>query len=137
MLERKAHLEMEDGELDTALKNFRASVHAWAEAELARPRTVTAAVPRRVWRAAVSWALGCVLMVGAASGVVYEHGRQVAQEHAAAVARQQAEMAREAAAKKAAAEDADALLEKVNNDLARDVPVALDPLAGVADSASE
>ena len=135
MLERNTHLEMEDGELDAALKNFRTSVHAWAEAELARPRMVTAATPKRVWRAAVGWALGCVLMVGGASGVVYEHGRQVAQARAAAEARQ-AELAREAAAKKAAeSEDADALLTKVNNDLARDVPMALDPLAGVEDSA--
>jgi hypothetical protein len=137
MLERKAHLEMEDGELDAALKNFRASVHAWAEAEFARPRMVAARTPKRVWRAAVSWALGCVLMVGAASGVVYEHGRQVAQARAEAAARQ-AELARVTAEKKAAAsEDADALLTKVNNDLARDVPVALDPLAGVSDSADE
>jgi hypothetical protein len=134
MQERKTHLEMEDGELDAALKNFRASVHAWADAEFARPRTVTVATPKRVWRAAVTWALGCVLVVGGASGVVFEHGRQVAQERAAAA--QRAELARVAAAKKAAAsEDADALLEKVNTDLARDVPVALDPLAGVSDSA--
>lgn len=136
MQERKAHLGVEDSELDAVLGNFRASVHAWAEAELARPRTVMAAAPKRVWRAAVGWALGCVLAVGAASGAVYVHGRQVAQERAAAMARQ-AELAREAAAKKAAAADADALLTKVNDDLAREVPVALDPLAGVVDSADE
>ena len=146
MTEQKTHLEIEEGkladgeltdsELNAALRDFRSSVHAWAAAEFARPRTVKAAAPKQVWRTATGWALGCVLAVGAASGAVFEHGRQVEQARAAAAARQ-AEMARAAAAKKAAAEDPDALLANVNSDLSREVPVALDPLAGVVDSADE
>lgn len=133
--------KMRDGMLDTelepeltsALRNFRLSAHAWSEAAYNRPRTAAAPVRTAVWRRATGWAMGCVLVLAAASGGVYEHGRQMDQERArqAKVAEQQAEQRRAAAVQ--AAEDEDALLTRVDSDIARKVPAAMDPLAGLAD----
>lgn len=123
---------MVDAELDSALKNFRLSVRAWSEAELSRPRTVKAPTRTAVWRMAAGWAMGCVLVLGVGSVGVHEHERRVqaAREQAVQVAHQEAE--RKLAAENAAL-DEDALLQHVDSDVARQVPTAMDPLAGLVD----
>jgi hypothetical protein len=126
---------MLDAELESALNNFRQSVHAWSDAEFRRPRRVKAPAPRAVWRMAAGWAMGCVLVLGVASGGAYEYERraELKQEQArqAKLAEQQAEQRK--LAEQTAAEDEDALLAHVDSDVARQVPAAMDPLAGLVD----
>ncbi len=118
--------EMTDGVLDEALRNFRLSVHAWSEAAYSQPRS--AAVVRKVsWRLVAGWALGCVLALGSLAGGVYErHHRQEAARIAAAV---QAARQQQMAAEQRAREEDEDLLAKVDKDVSRAVPSAMEPLA--------
>jgi hypothetical protein len=121
----------QDAILDEALKNFRSSVHAWSEAVYSQPRK-----PVRVhttsWRMAAGWALGCVLAVSSISGGLYErhHRQEQARIAAAAEAARQQRMAAEERARKESNED---LLAKVDSDVSRVVPSALEPLAQMMD----
>ena len=125
------HEAADDAQLERALKNFRLSVHAWSEAEMSRPRSATVAVRRWNWRLATGWALGLVLAVGGASGAIFErHQKQV--EQARIAAQRDAAHQREVAAEKARV-DADQLLAKVNSDVSRSVPDAMEPLAQLMD----
>jgi hypothetical protein len=115
------------GDLHEAVSNFCLSVHGWSEAALSRPRTaVEPVVRRRIWRLAAGWALGCVLVAGGVSGGVYEHlqRQQLARIAAARVAEQQ----RLAAQQRVRQEDEE-LLAKVDSDVSREVPSAMEPLA--------
>ncbi len=115
-----------DPALDKVLRNFRASVHAWSEAESSKPHTVRVAHITS-WRVAAGWALGCVLAAGSLTGGLYErhHRRELARIAASVeAARQQ----RVAAEQRARAEDED-LLAKVDSDVSRQVPSAMEPLA--------
>jgi hypothetical protein len=115
-----------DTELLQALKNFQSSVHAWSSAAYNRPRTPAQVVRRRSWRLAAGWALGCALVAGSVSGGVYE--RHHRQEMARIAAARQAEQQRQAAAQRVSPEDED-LLAKVDSDVSRTVPDAMEPLA--------
>jgi hypothetical protein len=121
----------QDPALEQALKNFRASVLAWSEAELGRARTGSRlpakTMRQRSWRLAAGWALGCVLVAGSAGGGVYErhHRQELARMAAAARA---AESERLVAAARAR-EDEEDLLAKVDSDVSREVPSAMEPLA--------
>jgi hypothetical protein len=132
-----AGLEPElDSELVSALGNFRLSVHAWSEAEFSRPRTAKAPTRTAVWRKAAGWALGCVLVLGVASGGAYKHERYLQEQARQAKLAEQQEAQRklaEQSAAKGVAEDEDALLRRVDSDVARQVPAAMDPLAGLVD----
>jgi hypothetical protein len=114
--------------LDEALRDFRLSVHAWSDEAYSRPRTAFVdSTRRRVWRLAVGWALGCVLVAGGVSGGVWQHHQQEmrlaavrAAEHERLVTEQQSQLVRQ--------EDED-LLAKVDSDISRVVPSAMEPLA--------
>jgi hypothetical protein len=125
--EVKSELEVLDPALKQALNDFKASVHAWSEAGLSRPRTVSAAVVRRTWRMAAGWALALALVAGAVSGGFYErhHQQELARIATARIAEQQ----RELAAAQARAKAEDDLLAKVDSDVSQEVPDALEPLA--------
>jgi uncharacterized protein HemX len=113
-----------DPVLDEALAKFRLSVRAWSEAEFNRPRVARALAPRRgVWQLASAWALGLALVTGAVSGGVYE--RHVKQVRIAAVL--EAQRQRQLAANRAREEEE--LLAKVDSDVSRQVPSAMEPLA--------
>ncbi len=114
------------GELHESVSNFRVSVHGWSEAALSRPRTAVEAGRRRIWRLAVGWALGCVLVAGGVSGGVYEHLHR--QQLARIAAARAAEQQRLAAQQRVRQEDED-LLAKVDSDVSREVPSAMEPLA--------
>lgn len=142
-----------DPVLMEALKNFRASVHAWSEAASSRPRTVVrAGVRHGAWRLAASWALGCVLAAGSVAGGLYAHHHQqelatLAAAKAAQKAAQERAAERQAAAQKALQEQAaledssaastsqadDDLLATVDSDVSREVPSAMEPLAQLMD----
>ena len=121
------NLEMLEPELREALGNFKASVDAWSDAMLSRPRARKAPA-RTNWSAVTKWALGCVVFVSTVSGGVYQnHQQQKAQKvEAARVAEQQQ---REMAAAKLAKADEEDLMANVDSDVAREVPSALEPLA--------
>lgn len=114
-----------DEELKQALGNFRSSVEAWSAAAYNRPRGAMQVHGRRIWRLAAGWALGCALVVGAASVVVHERHLRQEQDRVAAVV--QAERQRIAAEQKF--RDEEELLAKVDSDVSREVPRAMEPLA--------
>ena len=119
-------------ELDEALRDFRLSVHAWSDAAFSRQRTAVAPVaPRQVWRLAVGWALGCVLVAGGASAGVWQHHQREMKNAAARVAEQQRlqeQLVAQQRSQQAKQEDED-LLAKVDSDISREVPAAMEPLA--------
>lgn len=130
--------------LDQALGNFRASVRAWSEAELSRPRTVTPAVRRHSWRFATGWALGCVVAAGSLTAGVFEHHRNEALARMAyerqiqiQVDDQQADapqsQASQAAVREKAGEGDQNLMAEVDSDVSRQVPSAMEPLAQLMD----
>jgi hypothetical protein len=112
-------------EFAQALENFRLSIHAWSEAEYSRPRTAVKTVRQRSWRLAAGWALGCVLVAGSVSGGVYE--RHHRQELARIATAQQTEQQR--AAREQRAREEEDLLAKVDSEVSREVPSAMEPLA--------
>jgi hypothetical protein len=113
-------------ELDEVLREFRLGVHAWSEAALSRPRTVAESAPHRVWRLALGWSLGCALLAGGVSGGLYEQHQR--RETARVVAAKAAEQQRLAAQERARQEEEE-LLAKVDRDVSREVPSAMEPLA--------
>lgn len=128
--EEMKELDALEPELRAALGNFRSSVTAWSEAMMSRPREVKAPA-RTNWGLAAKWALGCVVFAGTVSGGLYQNHRlEIAKAEAAAVARvaeQQRELARQAAREQSAEE----LMAKVDSDISRQVPSALEPLASL------
>ena len=119
-----------DPSLAEALSDFRSSVHAWSDTIYNRPRRALAAAPRRrVWRLAAGWALGCAMIAGGLSGGVYQvqHRKELARIAAVQLAEQQRQQ-RLAAEEQARLEEED-LLAKVDSDVAREVPAAMEPLA--------
>ena len=125
-------LEPLEPELREALGNFRSSVTAWSEAMMSRPREVKAPA-RTHWGLVTKWALGCVVFVGTVSGGVYQNHRQqeIAKAEAAAAAVRAAEQQRELQAKAAREQSAEDLMAKVDSDISREVPSALEPLASL------
>jgi len=115
-------------ELREALGNFKSSVDAWSDAMMSRPHEVQ--IPARTnWGLITKWALGCVVFTGTVSGGLYQNHRQ--QEAAKIAAVRSAEQQHELAAQRAT-EEAE-LMAKVDNDIAREVPSALEPLASLMD----
>jgi hypothetical protein len=113
--------------LSQALVDFKLSVHAWSDAELSRPRMVAQGVRRRSWRLAASVALGCMLVAAGVSGGVYEQHERHEAARIAAEARA-AEQQKLVAAEKARQDEED-LLAKVDSDVSRETPSAMEPLA--------
>jgi len=119
-------------ELDLALREFRQSVHAWSEAAYSQPRTAVATGRRKqVWRLAAGWALSGVLIAGVVSTGVWEHHRQEIRQEiriASAHVAEHERLAAEQRNQQARQEDED-LLAKVDSDVSRGVPSAMEPLA--------
>lgn len=130
---RSALDETLEPEMRAALGNFRSSVTAWSEAMMSRPREVRAPA-RTNWSFVAKWALGCVVFAGTVSGGLYQNHRQVevAKAMAAAAALRAAEQQqRELAEQTAKEQSADDLMAKVDSDVEREVPSALQPLASL------
>ncbi|MFZ1084011.1 MAG: hypothetical protein WAN35_03475 [Terracidiphilus sp.] len=115
-------------DLEAAIGEFRLSVHAWSEAAMSRPRPALAAAPRRqVWRLTAGWALGCVLVAGGLTAGVFEHHQQQMKIAQARLVEQQRLAAEQS--QKQARQDDEELLAKVDSDISRSVPSAMEPLA--------
>lgn len=124
---RAENLEMIEPELREALSNFKASVDAWSDAMISRPRAEKAPA-RTNWSAVTKWALGCMVFVSTVSGGVYQNYRQQEAQKVEA-ARVAVQQQREMAAAKLAKADEEDLMANVDSDVAREVPSALEPLA--------
>ena len=114
-----------DPVLKEALADFRLSVHAWSDAVYNRPLEFKAVVQRHhAWRLAAAWTLGLGLMAGGISGGVYQHHHR--QQMARVAAEQQA--ARQKLLVEERAKEEDELLARVDSDVSREVPSAMEPL---------
>jgi hypothetical protein len=127
--EQDAGWELLEPELRESLDNFKASVHAWSDAAMSRPRTVPQVAVRKTWRLAAGWALGAVLVAGGVTGGVYE--RHHRQELARIAHQREVERQQQLAADRAREEED--LMAQVDNDISREVPSALEPLASLMD----
>jgi hypothetical protein len=125
-------------ELGEALRNFRLSIHAWSEAVYVQPRTVVERTQRRIWRLAAGWALGCVLVAGGAFGGIYSHlyrqqtvGWERHQQGTGIPATRAVEPERPAVVQRdqQTHNEEEDLLAKVDSDVSRQVPAAMEPLA--------
>lgn len=125
MTEEPVDFEAMDPVLKQSLSDFKASVHAWSDAMISRPRTVREVVVRRTWRLAGGVSLACALLAGGVSGGLYQHHQR--QEQAKIAAARAAEQRRQLAAERARKEED--LLAKVDSDVSQEVPTALEPLA--------
>lgn len=129
-----ARWEALDPMMRETLGNFRASVHAWSDAMVSRPRMEPEIAVRKIWRLAPGWVLGCLVFLGAVSGGLYENHRQ--QEVARIAAQREAELQRQIATQRAQlmakvdSEEED-LMAKVDSDISREVPSAMEPLASL------
>ena len=118
-------LELEP-ELGEALGNFKASVDAWSESMMGRPREVKSPA-RTNWGSVTKWALGCVVFFGTVSGGLYQNHRdqQTEKAEAARIAEQQRQLVLQRS------KEEDDLMAKVDSDISREVPSALEPLASL------
>lgn len=128
----------EGAELDEALRDFRLSIHAWSEAAYSRPRTAVAPVRKKSWRLAAGCALGCVLVAAGVSGGVYSHiywrqavGWEHPRQETSIVASRAVEPQRPVVKQpgQRVSEEEESLLAKVDSDVSREVPRAMEPLA--------
>lgn len=126
-------VNIEDVELEQALKNFKSSVHAWSDAAYSRPRGIAKEVRQRSWRLALGWALGCALVAGSVSGGLLErhHRAEAARIAAEQRAAEQQKQLREQQARAQVSDEA--LLADVDSDVSRQVPSAMEPLAQMMD----
>jgi hypothetical protein len=123
-----------DPAVEQALAHFRASVHAWSEAALSRPRRPVQVAAHGGWRLAAGWALGCVFVVGGLSGGLFEHHHREVQ--ARVKAEQEATQRQLAAQQQRASISNEDLLATVDSDISRDVPAAMEPLERLMDDGS-
>ena len=124
---QRSQMEAIDPELQQVLGDFKASVHAWSDAMVSRPRTARQTVVHRTWRLVAGGVLASILIGGAVTGELYErHDRQAQQARIAA--ERKAEEQQRALEAQRAREEQD-LLAKVDSDVSREVPSALEPLA--------
>jgi hypothetical protein len=126
---QRADMEVIDPELQQVLGDFKASVHAWSDAMVSRPRTAQLTVAHRTWRLAAGWALASVLIAGAVTGELYERHESRVQQARIAAERKAEEQQRALQAQRAHEEQD--LLAKVDSDLSREVPSAFEPLASL------
>jgi hypothetical protein len=125
-------------ELYEALRDFRLSVCAWSEAAMNRPRAVMETGRRWSWQLATVLVLVCMLIAGGVSDGIYRHlHRQLTasleqpQQEMRIDAPHAVEPARPVVVQRnrPAHEEEEDLLAKVDSDVSREVPVAMEPLA--------
>jgi hypothetical protein len=123
-------LRGQDEKMLSALRDFRASVHAWSEGEFSRPRRVVSLEHRNAWRRSVIWALSLVMAAGVAGTGVYEHHQRAELARQVQVQREM-EQKRQLEAQKA--KEAEEDLARIDRDISREVPSAMEPLTQFTD----
>jgi cell division protein FtsL len=133
-------VQLQDAQVDAALRNFRESVHAWSGQEFGRARVIRRsrwdAMSRVIARPAMVWAmastLACALLVVSVGvPVSVHHERQVVADRQAALDRERAMQAEAAKQQAAPAMSDDELLSHVDSDIAQAAPDAMEPLASL------
>lgn len=120
---------MLDAEMEEALGDFKTSLHAWSDATYHRPRARSVQIRRRTWQLATGLALGCTLLAGSVSGLLFNQHRRQQLERVEADQRA-AEQAKQLVDRQSRAGDSDeVLLAEVDNAVSRQVPSAMEPLA--------
>jgi hypothetical protein len=119
--------QMDDPMLQLALKDFRASVHAWTDATYHRARPAVAPAAQRIaWRRIVAWSMSLALSFSILGTAAYER------HHQAVIAHQQ-DLQRAQERQRVLAEqhtrDTEDLLANIDSDVSREEPAALEPLA--------
>lgn len=115
-----------DEVMKEALDNFKASVDAWSDAAQSRPRTVKQTASRHGWRLATTWAMGTVLLLSGVSSSVYVHHRAAVAKQ---IAQEQEKEGQQRLLTEQRARQEEHLLANVDQDVSRQVPEALEPLA--------
>jgi hypothetical protein len=118
----------QDSQLEAVLSDFRASVHAWSKAKYGSRALVLSPAPRQaLWRQTLAWSL-CVLLTGAvvSGGLFQYHEKEVARQAAI-----QRELDRQRMVTQQRAREADDLLARVDSDVSREAPSAMEPLASL------
>ena len=136
--------ELEDEQVELALRSFRESVHGWSEQEFGKARTIK----RSRWDAifgilanpVMAWTLATMLvMTSVGVPVKVRHDRQLAAERAAEVQRQR-ELEKATAVEQVADATAltdDELLDHVDSDIAQAAPDAMQPLASLMEDSAK
>ena len=121
----------QDPVLQAVLQDFRASVHRWSESKYQFDRSqalVLSPLPRRtIGQRSIAWALSLVLAAGVISTGAYE----IRQRNLARQAAAQHEIEHQRQLAQQHAREADELLAKVDSDVSREVPSAMEPLASL------
>src|SRR5580698_7316398 len=136
--------QVEDVQVEAALRNFRASVHNWSEQEYGRTRTIQRSRWSGLWRvmahpAMVGTMTSALVIASVGIPVTVHHERQVAIERQAARATidLQQKLAAEAAVKTTADTiDDEDLLSHVDSDIAQAAPDAMQPLVSMMSETS-
>ncbi len=125
--------EFDNSELESALRDFRASVHAWSDAAYHRPRALQASAAHGIaWRRAAAWVLSLAISAGMLTFGLYErhqHQVQAALAHQREVEQQQEQARQRAREAEEQLAKIDNELARVDMDVSREVPRAMEPLA--------
>jgi hypothetical protein len=129
-------VRLQDAQVESALRHFRSSVHAWSEQEVGRTRVVRRsrwdAMSRVMARPAMVWSLASALVVVSVGiPVSVQHERQVVADRQAALDRDRAMRAEAARQQAAPTMSDDELLSHVDSDIAQAAPDAMEPLASL------
>jgi uncharacterized protein HemX len=135
---REREIEELDPALGQALRDFKASVHAWSDDAYYRARSLRTAVRRGSWRLAVSLSLASALCAAVIGSSVSQQRREEAQARVA-LAEQQAVRDRQLAQERAEEQEqqAEKILASVDTAVSREVPSAMEPLAAMGDAMNE
>ena len=136
-------------EVKQALKYFKSSMDAWSDAALSRPRMMVETEARSSWRPAAGWALGCLLVAGSVTIAVHHFVQRKTAVPTAQTVRQKPAAQQTAAkqvnvqmqspapvhavAKQEAGVTDEDLLASVDQDISRQVPAEMEPLAQLMD----
>jgi hypothetical protein len=125
--------------LQSALSDFRASVHAWSDAAYNRPRPALSSAQSFAWRRVAAWVLSLALSFGIIGTAAYDrhHRRVVAEEQQRQQQemeqRQRAQAEQQARATQNTSEAEDALMANIESAVSRQVPSAMEPLTLTTD----
>jgi hypothetical protein len=129
-------VQVQDIQVEAALRHFRESMRGWSEAEFGKARTIRRsrwdAMARMIVRPAVGWAMaGALLVASAGVPVAVHHERELAAERKLVQERQQELEARATEQKPATAMNDDELMSHVDSDIAQGAPDAMEPLVSL------